>query len=51
MKIVTFNVNGVRARIDILIEWLKNTDPEVVALQEIKIQDADFPLSSFERLG
>ena len=51
MKIVTFNVNGVRARIDILIEWLKNTDPEVVALQEIKIQDADFPLSSFEKLG
>ena len=51
MKIVTFNVNGVRARIDILLEWLKNTDPEVVALQEIKIQDADFPLSSFEKLG
>ena len=40
-----------RARIDILIEWLKNTDPEVVALQEIKIQEADFPLYSFERLG
>ena len=51
MKLVTFNVNGVRARIDILVEWLKNTDPEVVALQEIKIQDADFPLASFEGLG
>ena len=51
MKIVTFNVNGVRARIDTLIEWLKSSDPEVVALQEIKIQDIDFPLSNFEKLG
>ena len=51
MKIVTFNVNGVRARIDTLIEWLKSTDPEVVALQEIKIQDTDFPISNFEKLG
>ena len=51
MKIVTFNVNGVRARIDTLIEWLKKTKPDVVALQETKIQDADFPRSVFERLG
>ena len=51
VKIVTFNVNGVRARMDTLIEWLKNTEPEVVALQEIKIQDADFPISNFEKLG
>ena len=51
MKIVTFNVNGVRARMDTLIEWLKSTGPDVVALQEIKIQDADFPRSAFETLG
>ncbi len=51
MNIVTFNVNGVRARIDTLIEWLKKTKPDVVALQETKIQDADFPRSVFERLG
>ena len=51
MKIVTFNVNGVRARMDTLIEWLKRTDPEVVALQEIKIQDIDFPSSAFEKIG
>ena len=51
MKIVTFNVNGVRARIDTLLEWLKKTNPDVVALQEIKIQDADFPRSAFENLG
>ena len=51
MKIVTFNVNGVRARMDCLIEWLKRTDPEVVALQEIKIQDIDFPSSAFEKIG
>ena len=51
MNIVTFNVNGVRARIDTLIEWLKRTNPDVVALQEIKIQDVDFPRPVFERLG
>ena len=51
MKIVTFNVNGVRARIETLIEWLKETNPDVVAFQEIKIQDDDFPKSAFERLG
>ena len=51
MKIVTFNVNGVRARMDTLLEWLKRTDPEVVALQEIKIQDIDFPKSEFEKIG
>ena len=51
MKIVTFNVNGVRARMDTLVEWLKRTCPDVVALQEIKIQDADFPRSAFETLG
>tara|TARA_B100000683_G_scaffold259758_1_gene283864 strand:+ start:2557 stop:3330 length:774 start_codon:yes stop_codon:yes gene_type:complete len=51
MKIVTFNVNGVRARMDTLIEWLKRSDPEVVALQEIKIQDIDFPRSAFEKIG
>ena len=51
MKIVTFNVNGVRARMDTLIQWLESTSPEVVALQEIKIQDVDFPRSAFETLG
>ena len=51
MKIVTFNVNGVRARMDSLIEWLESTSPDVVALQEIKIQDVDFPRSDFEALG
>ena len=51
MKIVTFNVNGVRARMDTLIEWLKDTNPDVVALQEIKIQDVDFPRTIFEKLG
>jgi len=51
MKIVTFNVNGVRARMDTLIEWLDDTNPEVVALQETKIQDLDFPITTFENLG
>ena len=51
MKVVTFNINGLRARIDTLIEWLKSTNPDVVALQEIKILDEDFPRSAFEKYG
>ena len=51
MKIVTFNVNGVRARMDTVVQWLKSTCPDVVALQEIKIQDVDFPSSIFKGLG
>ena len=51
MKIVTFNVNGVRARMNTLIQWLESTSPDLVALQEIKIKDEDFPRSAFETLG
>ncbi len=51
MKIATFNVNGVRARIDTLIEWIKKTDPDLIALQEIKTREEEFPLSVFTELG
>ncbi len=51
MKIATFNINGIRARIDALAAWLDAAAPEVVLLQEIKSQDADFPRKTFEDRG
>ncbi len=43
MRIATWNINGVKARIDNLLTWLKETVPDVVCLQEIKSVDEAFP--------
>ncbi|HAU21843.1 MAG TPA: exodeoxyribonuclease III [Erythrobacter sp.] len=51
MKIATFNINGVKARLPRLKEWLAETRPSVACLQEIKSQDENFPASEFEELG
>ncbi|WP_380052585.1 exodeoxyribonuclease III [Falsihalocynthiibacter sp. SS001] len=51
MKIVTYNINGIKARIHALPEWLKETEPDVVLLQEIKTVDEGFPSEVFEDLG
>lgn len=51
MKIATFNINGVKARIDTLTTWLRETQPDVAILQEIKSQDEGFPRSEIEDLG
>lgn len=51
MKIATFNTNSVRARLPIITNWLNNEQPDILALQEIKVQDRDFPVNEFEELG
>ncbi len=51
MKIASFNINGVRARLPRLLEWLQETRPTVACLQEIKTQDDGFPAAEFERIG
>ncbi|WP_039857224.1 exodeoxyribonuclease III, partial [Novosphingobium pentaromativorans] len=51
MKIATFNINGVKARLPRLLEWLEETRPAVACLQEIKSQDEGFPIAEFEKLG
>ncbi|MDQ7775022.1 MAG: exodeoxyribonuclease III [Paracoccus aminovorans] len=51
MKIATFNINGVRARIETLTGWLAEAQPDVVVLQEIKCQDEGFPREPIEDLG
>jgi exodeoxyribonuclease III len=50
-KIATFNTNSVRSRIDIITGWLKKESPDVLCLQETKVQDADFPIAAFEQAG
>ncbi|GHC62874.1 exodeoxyribonuclease III [Limoniibacter endophyticus] len=51
MKIATWNINGVRARIGNLVAWLKESEPDIVCLQEIKCEDASFPRMEIEDLG
>lgn len=52
MKIVSYNVNGIRAAVkNGLIDWLKGVQPDVLCLQEIKVAEADFDASPFEELG
>ncbi|MEL6807771.1 MAG: exodeoxyribonuclease III, partial [Pseudomonadota bacterium] len=51
MKIATFNINGIKARIDALPRWLDASTPDVVLLQEIKSIDENFPREIFEERG
>ena len=51
MKIASFNANGIRARLPILTDWLEREGPDVLCIQETKVQDVDFPKEAFENLS
>ena len=51
MKIASYNVNGVNGRLPRLVEWLAETRPDIVCLQEIKTGDATFPAAALEAAG
>jgi len=51
MKVASFNVNSLRVRLGIVVEWLKEHQPDVLAVQETKVQDADFPSAAFDEIG
>ncbi|MGC9006615.1 MAG: exodeoxyribonuclease III, partial [Sulfurihydrogenibium sp.] len=53
MKICTFNVNSIKTRKDLVIEWLKhrNNDIDIICFQEIKTEDKNFPSEDFKELG
>ena len=51
MRIATWNVNGVRARLDFILHWLQSRAPDVVGMQELKADDGEFPHAAFEALG
>jgi len=51
MRIASYNINGVKARLPRLLEWLEETRPAVACLQEVKSQDEGFPAAEFEKIG
>ena len=51
MKITTYNAASVRARLPLILDWLAENEPDVLAIQETKVEDDKFPISDFEDLG
>lgn len=51
MKIATWNINSLRVRLPHVLRWLESQRPDVLALQETKLPDPDFPAEAFTRLG
>ena len=51
LRIVSWNVNGLRARIDFVLLWLRERKPDIVGLQELKLSAEQFPHDVFEAEG
>ena len=51
MKVATWNVNSLKVRLAHLLEWLDRQRPDVVCLQELKLEDANFPRADIEAAG
>jgi len=51
MKIATYNVNGINARLPVLLRWLEESQPDVACLQELKAPQEKFPLHAIQDLG
>ena len=51
MKIISWNVNSVRARIENILNYIKDSKPDVLLLQEIKTQEVNFPRDTFKNIG
>ena len=50
MRIATFNINGIKARVNALQTWLQEAQPDVALLQEIKSVDENFPRELFDKV-
>ena len=51
MKISSWNVNSVRARIENILDYLKTSKPDILLIQEIKTEEKNFPFGDFKNLG
>lgn len=51
MKIATYNVNSIRRRLPLVLNWISEGKPDVMCLQETKVQDQDFPVEAFREAG
>jgi exodeoxyribonuclease III len=51
MKVANYNVNGIKARLPNLLRWLRQADPDIVCLQELKAPDERFPVDALRDAG
>ncbi len=51
MKVATYNVNSIRKRLPLILDWLAGNQPDVLCLQETKVQDEDFPAGVLRAAG
>ena len=51
MKVISWNVNSVRARITNILDYIKEFNPDILLIQEIKTQDENFPYDDFKKVG
>jgi exodeoxyribonuclease III len=51
MKIATYNVNSIRPRLPLILDWIAENKPDVICLQETKVQDKDFPAEAIKKAG
>ena len=51
MKLATYNLNGIRARLPRLLEWLAREQPDIACLQELKCADESLPIADIEAAG
>jgi exodeoxyribonuclease III len=51
MNIASFNINNVNRRLANLLSWLREAEPDIVSLQEIKASDAEFPAEAIRQAG
>jgi exodeoxyribonuclease-3 len=51
VRIATWNVNGLRARLDFVLLWLRERQPDLVGIQELKLSDEQFPFDAFRAAG
>jgi bifunctional non-homologous end joining protein LigD len=51
VRVATWNINNVAKRLDLLLDWLARTKPDVVALEELKTPTADFPTEALHKAG
>ena len=51
LKVATFNANSIRVRLNQVLDWLERESPDVLAVQETKVQDADFPVAPIQDAG
>lgn len=51
IKIATFNANSLRSRLPIILKWMKENCPDILCVQETKVQDVDFPADAFAETG